>query len=78
MGFKASLSVLEGESRSVVVTWRRLLTPLPKILLEAKSELVCSAEMTTEAAENWRIPFLDLLERGRLLDGPLKWVNIRT
>lgn len=67
------LFVRLGETLSILVAGRKLLTPLPEALLENKSNV----EITTEATEEWGILFLDFLEYGRLPDEHSKKVEIR-
>lgn len=52
-GLAASLSIQEGKTRSIVVTGRRLLTPLLEAL--PRCEKVCCVEIDAEATEDWRL-----------------------
>lgn len=60
----------EGEVRCILVTGKRLVTPLPEALPFSESERVCRVKIATEPSEDWRIPCMDFLERGSLLDYP--------
>lgn len=55
-GQLAFLSIPEGETRSILVTGRRLLIPLLETLPESGEDF--NVEVTTEAAKDWRILFL--------------------
>lgn len=54
-GLAASLFILEGELLYIMVTRRRLLTPLPKALPDPKREGVCSVKVATELIEDWQL-----------------------
>lgn len=75
-GLAVSLSVPDGEVH-VRVAGRRLLTPLSEVLLDLVSKGVRSVEIAIEPIEDWQIPFLDFLERGRLSDNSAKKVEIK-
>lgn len=68
VGLTASLSVPDGEVPHITVARRNLLTLLPEILPDHEPERAYSVEMATEPIEDWRISFLNFLERGRLPD----------
>lgn len=72
----ASLSVRTEQVFHVLVTERKL-TPLLEALPHPDSEGFCSVKMDIEPIEEWRIQYLDFLERGRLSDNPTKKVKIK-
>lgn len=47
---------------------KMIVNPFPMIFLETESEGVWSVEIVKEVAKDWRIPFLDFLQRDRLPD----------
>lgn len=58
----------KGEICHIAVIEKRLLTPLSEALPNPNAEEFCSTKMDMEPVEDWRIPSIDFLERGRLLD----------
>lgn len=73
----ASLLVSNGEECHITVSRRRLLVPLSKAPSESTPEEVLGIEVEAEQLEDWRAPFLDFLERGRLPGSPTKRIEIR-
>lgn len=73
----ASLSASDGEERHITVSGRRLLIPLSKAPSESMPEEDLGIEIATESLEDWRTPFVDFLEQGRLPDNPTKRVEVR-
>lgn len=53
----------------------KLLTPVPKTLLESISEGACSVQMATEPVKDWGMPFLNFLKQGRLSNDLIKRIE---